>query len=75
MTNDTAFEKHYSIADLVKLWGYSTSTVRRLVMQDPEVAKLPGPHGKITYRIPESVARRIHTRLLAPERRQLSLAR
>jgi len=74
--NDTAFEKHYTIAELVKLWGYSTATIRKLVMVDPEVVKLPGPNGKLSYRIPESVARRIHTKLLTPVKRlSLTLAR
>ena len=76
MANDTTFEKHYSIAKLVELWGFSTSTVRRLVMRHPEVAKKRGPNGKIRYQIPESVAREIHTELIAPEpRKKLSLAR
>ena len=75
MSENTAFEKHYRISELAKLWQVSVETVRREVIREPDVVKLSGPSGKTSYRIPESVARRIHTRLLAPERRQLSLAR
>lgn len=79
---DTTFEQHYTIAELAKLWNYSKEVIRQLVIQEgDDVPKKRGPNGKIAYRIPESVARRIHTRLIAPEkvarpqRPGLSLAR
>jgi hypothetical protein len=63
---DTTFEKHYTIAQLTELWGLSKETVRREVLKEHGVAKVRGPRGRTAYRIPESVARRIHTRLVAP---------
>jgi hypothetical protein len=74
---DTAFERHYTITELAKLWQVSTETVRRLVLDNPDgVVALSGPSGKTSYRIPESVARRIHTKLTAPRKRpQLVKAR
>jgi hypothetical protein len=68
MTNDTAFEKHYTIAELAELWNYSEATIRRMVMREDGVVKRLGLRGKTSYRIPESVARRIHTKLITPER-------
>jgi len=32
---DTAFEKHYRIGDLAKLWGLGRESVRKLVKDDP----------------------------------------
>lgn len=76
MSSDTAFEKHYSIEQLVELWGYSKETIRRLVRLDGGAAKIVGPNGKTTYRIAESMARRIYTKLTAPAKRApLSLAK
>lgn len=59
---DVTFEKHYRIKELVALWGYGRETIRRMVEVEPGV--LRKTHGsRCTYSIPESVARRIHTRL------------
>jgi hypothetical protein len=67
---DTAFEKHYTITELAKLWNCGIETVRREVLKDLDgVMQLSGPSGKTSYKIPESVARRLHTRLAAPRRR------
>jgi len=65
---DTTFERHFSIAELANIWNYSRETVRQLVKDDPGVAKVrKGLRKTMTrYSIPESVARRIHTRLLNP---------
>jgi hypothetical protein len=35
-----ALEKHYSVADLAKLWLFSESTVRRIFINEPGVLKL-----------------------------------
>jgi len=70
MTNDTAFERHYTISELAKLWNVGVETIRRLLLRDPDgVVALSGPSGKTSYRIPESVARRLHTKLTAPRKR------
>ena len=63
---DRAFEKHYTIAQLSELWNCSKETMRRLVRLEDDVLKLVGPNGKVGYRIPESVARRIHAKLIEP---------
>jgi hypothetical protein len=64
--NDTTFEKHYTISDLKVHWAMGRETVRRLVMNEPGVVKirLGKKKANTTYSVPESVARRIHTRLL-----------
>jgi hypothetical protein len=66
---DTAsFEKHYRIGELAEMWGLGRETVRRLVKDDPGVIKIRMGRKKshTLYSIPESAARRIHTRLLNP---------
>jgi hypothetical protein len=63
---DTTFEQHYRIGELAKQWGLGRETVRKLVKDDPGVLKLRigGKKTNTTYSVPESAARRIHTRLL-----------
>jgi hypothetical protein len=62
--NDTAFETHYSISDLAQRWHKGVETVRVWVKDEPGVLVTRGPNGKGSYSIPESVARRIHTKRL-----------
>ena len=64
--NDSTFEKHYSISDLKMQWAMGRETVRKLVMNEPGVVRirLGRKQSNTTYSVPESVARRIHTRLL-----------
>ena len=59
-------EKHYRISDLAELWGLGRETVRKLVKDEPGVIKIRQGRKKAhtTYSVPESTARRIHTRLL-----------
>jgi hypothetical protein len=66
--SDTTFEKHYRVGELARTWGIGRETVRKLVMDDPDVVKIRQGRKKshTTYSIPESAARRIHTRLLNP---------
>ncbi len=66
MTPDSTFEKHYSISDLKDQWAMGRETVRKLVMNEPGVVRirLGRKKANTTYSVPESVARRIHTRLL-----------
>jgi hypothetical protein len=63
---NTAFEKHYRIGDLARLWGLGRETVRKLVKDDPGVIKIRMGRKKAhtIYSVPESAAHRIHTRLL-----------
>jgi hypothetical protein len=62
---DTTFEAHYTIGDLAKLWHLGRETVRLLVKDEPGVLKIRmGARKTLTrYSVPESVARRVHTRL------------
>ncbi len=70
MTNDTALEKHYTIGEVAKMWHCGYETVRRQVLADPDgILQFSGISGKTTYKIPESVVRRLHTRLTMPRRR------
>jgi hypothetical protein len=62
----TFAERHYRVGELATLWGYGREAVRKLVKDDPGVLKLRQGRKKAhtTYSVPESVAQRIHTRLL-----------
>jgi hypothetical protein len=66
LSSDTTFERHYAIGELAEMWGYGRETVRQLVKDEPGVLKLRIGRKKANarYSIPESVARRIHTKLL-----------
>jgi hypothetical protein len=63
---NTSFERHYRIGELARLWSLGRETVRKLVKDDPGVIKIRMGRKKAhtIYSIPESTARRIHTRLL-----------
>jgi hypothetical protein len=65
---DSTFEAHYSIGDLAKQWRLGRETVRLLLKDEPGVVKVRmGLRKVITrYSVPESVARRVHTRLFHP---------
>jgi len=65
-TDSTTFERHYRVGELAKLWSLGRETVRKLVKDDPGVIKIRiGPKKSHTvYSVPESAAKRIHTRLL-----------
>jgi hypothetical protein len=62
---NSAFEKHYRVGELARIWGLGRETVRLLVKDDPGVLKVRMGRKKAhtIYSVPESVARRIHTRL------------
>jgi hypothetical protein len=62
---DTTFEMHYSVADLAKQWRLGRETVRLLVKDEPGILKIQlGRRKALTrYSEPESVARRVHTKL------------
>jgi hypothetical protein len=65
---DTTFEAHYTIGDLAMRWRLGRETVRLLVKDEPGVLKIRmGSRKALTrYSVPESVARRVHTRLFNP---------
>ena len=62
----TTFEPHYSVLDLAKCWKLSRETTRKIVMHEEGVVRIRmgKKQSNTTYSVPESVARRIHTRLL-----------
>ena len=57
-------EWHGEVHDLVKLWGFSRETIRQMVKDDRGVIKIRFGLKKCrtTYRIPESAAKRIHSK-------------
>jgi hypothetical protein len=68
--SDTTFEAHYSISDLAARWRLGRETVRLLVKDEPGVVKIRMGRCKsmTRYSVPESVARRVHTRLFNPRK-------
>jgi hypothetical protein len=67
MPSDCSYlEKHYRVGELAELWNLGRETIRKLVKDDPDVVKIRQGRKKVhtTYSVPESAARRIHTRLL-----------
>ena len=62
---DTTFEPHFSIADLAKQWRLSRETIRLLIKDEAGVLRVQLGRKKTNcrYSVPESVARRVHTRL------------
>jgi hypothetical protein len=67
LSRDVSFaEKHYRVGELAGLWGLGRETVRKIVKEEPGVIKIKQGRKKVhtTYSVPESVARRIRTRLL-----------
>ena len=63
---EPAFERHYRIGDLAEMWQLGRETVRLLVKDERGVIKIRLGRKKAhtIYSVPESVAVRIHTRLL-----------
>jgi hypothetical protein len=64
--NAAAFERHYRVGDLAEMWNLGRETVRLLVKDEVGVIKvrLGRKKAHTIYSVPESVAKRIHTRLL-----------
>jgi hypothetical protein len=62
-----ATERHYTPAELGKIWGLSPETIRGLFEKESGVlivtTKSPGKRRYRTFRIPEHVVIRVHTRL------------
>lgn len=68
MTPDLGVEKHYSVAELAKLWSLSEKTIRRMFENEPGVLQWGSQETRFkraytTLRIPESVMLRVHRRL------------
>lgn len=64
----SAFEKHYTVKDIGKMWHLSETVVRKLFRDEPGVIRIDAPErrfkrGYCSLRIPESIAERVHARL------------
>jgi hypothetical protein len=63
-----ALERHYSIAEIVELWGLSEKTIRRIFSSEPGVVTWGHEEQRFkraykTLRVPESVLQRVHRRI------------
>jgi hypothetical protein len=63
-----ANEKHYSVAEIAKLWALSEKTVRRIFEREPGVIQWSREEtlhkrGYRTLRVPETVLHRVHCKL------------
>ena len=58
-------EKYYSVAEIAKLWGLSTDTVRRIFAKTPGVLKIGNKGRYVTLRIPARVLQRQTAKLSA----------
>lgn len=62
-------ERHYSIAEIARLWNFSEKSVRRIFEDEPDVIvlgdlKSTGRKRRyVTLRIPERVAARVYRRM------------
>jgi hypothetical protein len=70
---EQALEKHYSPTELSERWGLSVDTIREIFQGEPGVLVIERPQTKYkrryrTFRVPESVAVRVHNRLVAKAR-------
>jgi hypothetical protein len=45
LPDDSAFERHYRIGELAKIWSLGRETVRLLVKDEPEVIKVRSQEG------------------------------
>ncbi len=68
MSADAITERHFAPEELGEAWGLSADTVRRLFEHEQGVLVIERTrgHGRRryrTFRIPESVAQRVHRRL------------
>lgn len=75
----TMLEQHYTPAELAARWGFSDDFVRDLFRNEEGVIVIERParmhkRGYVTLRIPESVAERVHARLLGKRRPTVSIA-
>ena len=65
---DTFEERHFTIAEIATRWRISREKARRLFLDEPGVIRFHGSETNTreynTYRVPESVARRVRLRLM-----------
>ena len=65
---DTFAERHFTLAEIADMWRISREKARRIFHNEPGVIRFRGAENSAreynTYRIPESVARRVRLRLM-----------
>lgn len=66
-----AFERHYFVKEIGKLWGLSGEAVRKIFENEPGVIRIGRPEGLhrrkyFSLRVPESVMRRVHKKISEP---------
>lgn len=65
---DTFEERHFTLAEIASRWGISREKARRLFHKEPGVIRFHNSEKHTrqysTYRVPESVARRVRLRLM-----------
>ncbi len=70
---DTFEERHFTLAEIATMWRISREKARRLFHNEPGVIRFHGPEHNTreystreynSYRVPESVARRVRLRLM-----------
>ena len=71
LPTDSAVERHYTPEEIASIWNLSVDTVRRLFEGEAGVLIIERPRLRSrrryrTLRIPESVAVRVHRRLIRP---------
>jgi transcriptional regulator GlxA family with amidase domain len=64
----SAFERHYSVQQIAKLWNYSDDTIRRLFQNEAGVVRIGNGETRFKRKrwqlsIPESVLIRVHRKL------------
>ena len=65
-------ERHYSVAEIAAMWTLDPDVIRKLFRREPGVMVIGSiettrrKRRYTTLRIPESVAQRVHRRLLNP---------
>jgi len=69
-TRELSVEKHYSVAELAKLWQLSEKTIRRMFEKEPGVIVWGVAESRFrrryrTLRIPATVVLRVHRHLRA----------
>ena len=68
--SEPSTERHYSVAELAKVWKLSENTIRRMFESEPGVLRWGKSEKRfsrryVTLRIPESVVLRVHRQLRA----------
>lgn len=68
---DTFLDRHLTLAEVAAMWNISHEKARRLFQNEPGVLRFTqrsafGRREYSSYRVPESVARRVRLRLLNP---------